>query len=61
MMQVLKLLPNAEEEKIVSRKEDAKLALSGHHLQIALYRLHQLGVIKYWTVLDWTFDRAVVV
>ena len=57
MMQLLKLLPNAEEEKIIA-KEDAKLALSGHHLQIALYRLHQLGVIKYWTVLDWGFGDA---
>ena len=58
MIQLLNLLPNAEEEKIISRKEDVKLALSGHHLQIALYRLLQLGVIKYWTVLDWGFGDA---
>ena len=47
------LLPEKGGACSVDRAELKGLATSGNQFQVALYRLHQLGVVKYWTVSDW--------
>lgn len=37
----------------INRHELEGFVEDGHHFQVALYRLHQLGVLSYWMVTDW--------